>query len=306
MTKLLLLQLVFLALGAGALPALGIVHGPAQLRARLPLAYLVGVALAGIVAADLALLNAGVGVTELVVLTILVWLVAWRRLRGSSGRVTQRSKAGVWVGIVGGIALALAFLLLAHVMHMLETRPLYEWDGWAIWATKARALYDFGGAYGPVFRRVSAGAASAAAAGARGDRLPRAGTLRRDAPARAARPARLRVRGGALDAAARARPRRARGTRRARDRLRDGVREAAVDQLRGCPARALRRARRRLPRALARRGGCDAASRRRDLPRRGDADEAGGAALRDRGVVAALVAAAARLRGTLLTVSPSR
>jgi hypothetical protein len=34
---------------------------------------------------------------------------------------------------------------------MLETRPLYEWDGWAIWATKARALYDFGGAYGPVF-----------------------------------------------------------------------------------------------------------------------------------------------------------
>ncbi len=34
---------------------------------------------------------------------------------------------------------------------MLEVRPLYEWDGWAIWATKARALYDFGGAYGPVF-----------------------------------------------------------------------------------------------------------------------------------------------------------
>jgi 4-amino-4-deoxy-L-arabinose transferase-like glycosyltransferase len=54
-------------------------------------------------------------------------------------------------GIIGGIALLLALLLLAHVTHMLETRPLYEWDGWAIWATKARALYEFGGAYGPVF-----------------------------------------------------------------------------------------------------------------------------------------------------------
>jgi hypothetical protein len=129
------------------------VRDRAQLRARLPLAYLVGVALAGIVAADLALLNAAVGVTELVVLTVLVWLVAWRRLRGPSGQVTQCYKAGGWVGIgiVGAIALALAFVLLAHVTHMLETRPLYEWDGWAIWATKARALYELGGAYGPVF-----------------------------------------------------------------------------------------------------------------------------------------------------------
>jgi hypothetical protein len=146
-TKLLLLQLLFLALGAGALPALGIVRDRAQLRARLPLAYLVGVALAGIVAAHLALLNAAVGVTEVVVLTVLVWLVAWRRLRNSPDQVTKRHEAG----IIGAVALTFAFVLLAHVTHMLETRPLYEWDGWAIWATKARALYELGGAYGPVF-----------------------------------------------------------------------------------------------------------------------------------------------------------
>ncbi|MDQ3822867.1 MAG: glycosyltransferase family 39 protein, partial [Actinomycetota bacterium] len=30
-------------------------------------------------------------------------------------------------------------------------RPLKEWDGWAIWATKAKALYEFGGVYEPVF-----------------------------------------------------------------------------------------------------------------------------------------------------------
>jgi hypothetical protein len=147
----LLLQLLFLALGAGALPALGIVRDRAQLLARLPLAYLVGVALAGIVAAHLALLNAAVAVTELVVLAVVLWLVAWRRLRASPGQVTKRHQAERVNGIVGGLALALAFVLLAHVTHMLETRPLYEWDGWAIWATKARALFEFGGAYGPVF-----------------------------------------------------------------------------------------------------------------------------------------------------------
>ena len=150
MTKLLLLQLLFLALGAGALPVLGIARDRAQLRERLPLAYLVGVALAGIVAAHLALLNAAVGVTELVVLAVLVWLVAWRRLRNAP-KPSDKVSQGRGRDVVGAIALVLALVLLAHVTHMLETRPLYEWDGWAIWATKARALYDFGGAYGPVF-----------------------------------------------------------------------------------------------------------------------------------------------------------
>jgi hypothetical protein len=150
-TRLFLLQLLFLALGAGALPVLGIARGRAQLRARLPLAYLVGVALAGIVAAHLALLGAGFGVTELFVLAVLVWILAWRKLRTPPRQVTKCHLASAGVGIIGAVALLLALVLLAHVTHMLETRPLYEWDGWAIWATKARALYDFGGAYGPVF-----------------------------------------------------------------------------------------------------------------------------------------------------------
>jgi hypothetical protein len=151
MTRLLLLQVLFLALGAGALPVLGIARDRAQLLARLPLAYLVGVAVAGIVAAHLALLGAAFGVAELVVLAVLAWILALRKLRASPRQVTKCHLASGGAGIVGGIAVVLALVLLAHVTSMLETRPLYEWDGWAIWATKARALYDFGGAYQPVF-----------------------------------------------------------------------------------------------------------------------------------------------------------
>jgi len=144
-TRILLLQLLFLVLGAGALPVLGIARDRAQLVARLPLAYLAGVAIAGIVAAHLALLDAGVGVAEVSVLAALFWLVAWRRLR------TPVAIRRPPFHIAGAILFVLALVLIAHLTRMLETRPLYEWDGWAIWATKARALFAFGGAYKPVF-----------------------------------------------------------------------------------------------------------------------------------------------------------
>ena len=47
--------------------------------------------------------------------------------------------------VVGVGAFVAALLLLAHALRTFTVRPLVEWDGWAIWAMKARALYDFGG-----------------------------------------------------------------------------------------------------------------------------------------------------------------
>ena len=152
MTRLLLLQLLFLALGAAALPLLGIAPDRAALLARLPVAYMAGVAIAGIVTAHLALVGAAIGPLELAVLAAVVGLVAWRRR--PSNRPSLGARRGRLTGVVGLLAAALlllALLQVAHLTHMLETRPLYEWDGWAIWATKARALYSFGGAYEPVF-----------------------------------------------------------------------------------------------------------------------------------------------------------
>ena len=42
-------------------------------------------------------------------------------------------------------------MVLGNAARALAVRPLLEWDGWAIWAMKARALYDFGGAESAVF-----------------------------------------------------------------------------------------------------------------------------------------------------------
>jgi hypothetical protein len=53
--------------------------------------------------------------------------------------------------VVGVAAFVVALVVLAHALFAFSVRPLVEWDGWAIWAMKARALYDFGGVDHGVF-----------------------------------------------------------------------------------------------------------------------------------------------------------
>ena len=151
MIGLLLANALFFAIGAGLLPLLRIAPDRASLVERLPLAYPVGVAATGIVAAHLALIDVPLGLVELVVIAAVVLFFGLRRARGAkqvTDRVTCRAALEQ---VVGGGALAVSLVLLAHAWGTYEIRPLLEWDGWAIWGTRSRALYEFGGATGPVF-----------------------------------------------------------------------------------------------------------------------------------------------------------
>jgi hypothetical protein len=149
-TGLLLANGLFFAIGVGLLPLLRLAPDRATLRQRLPLAYLVGVAATGILAAHLALIEVPLGLVELVILAAVTLFFGLRRLR--PGTVPGQSPPEpLWSRLVGGGALVVALVLLAHAWSTYEIRPLLEWDGWAIWGTKARALYEFGGATGPVF-----------------------------------------------------------------------------------------------------------------------------------------------------------
>jgi hypothetical protein len=149
-TGILVANALFFAIGVGLLPILRIARTRDELVARLPLAYMTGVAATGIVAAHLALVDVPLGLVELVVLTAVVLFFGLRRME--PGRyVAPTPREPSWSRAVGIGALLVAFVLLAHAWAMYEVRPLLEWDGWAIWGTKARALYEFGGATGPVF-----------------------------------------------------------------------------------------------------------------------------------------------------------
>jgi hypothetical protein len=147
---------LYLVIGIELLPLLRIARTRAELTARLGLAYMVGVAATGVLSAHLALIHVPVGLTELVVLALILGVVAWRRLRSLADRPSDTLSLGggrlvVASRIVGVAAFVVALVLLAHAFNAFSVRPLVEWDGWAIWAMKARALYDFGGVAHGVF-----------------------------------------------------------------------------------------------------------------------------------------------------------
>ena len=151
MFALLVANVLYFAIGVALLPLLRIAPAWRDVWTRLPLAYAVGVAAAGIIAAHLALIEVPLGVAELVVLALVLLVLAWRRARGTPSKRLQLASEPSWSVAIGIAAFAVCALLLAHAWRMYELRPLLEWDGWAIWGTKARALYEFGGATGPAF-----------------------------------------------------------------------------------------------------------------------------------------------------------
>jgi hypothetical protein len=117
---------------------------------------MLGIATAGGLSAHLALLGVPVARAELVVLALLVGLPAWLRVRRFPPSPSDTLSLGQgWVSvasrILGVAAFIAALVLLAHAVNAFSVRPLVEWDGWAIWAMKARALYDFGGVAHGVF-----------------------------------------------------------------------------------------------------------------------------------------------------------
>ena len=147
---LLLANAFYLVIGVALLPLLRIARTREELYRRLGLAYILGLATTAGLAAHLALIGVPMAWGELVVLAVVLGVLGWRRVRElpaaprdaplrSPGRFERSSL------LIGVLAFAAALVLLAHAIRTFTVRPLVEWDGWAIWAMKARALYDFGG-----------------------------------------------------------------------------------------------------------------------------------------------------------------
>ena len=72
---------LYLAIGIALLPLLRVARTRAELWAKLGLAYMLGVAATGALAAHLALIGVPVGLLEVVVLAVLTGVLAWRRIR---------------------------------------------------------------------------------------------------------------------------------------------------------------------------------------------------------------------------------
>ena len=137
MIGLLLANAVYFAIGTGLLPLLRIARDRATLVERLPLAYPVGVAATGIIAAHLALIDVPLGLVELVVLAAVVLFLGLRRVRGTTASTAALRDEPLWSRLVGGGALtALAaqtryfdrWRARRHLRSLLGTRATFEMD----------------------------------------------------------------------------------------------------------------------------------------------------------------------------------
>ena len=122
------------------------------LRAPLGAAYLAGLAVTGILSAHLALVHVSFGRIALALLAAASLVVTWRV---PPRDWAVRGRPSAW-GVAG---LASLVALLVHAWPTFAARPLIDYDGWAIWAMKAKALALLGWADPALF--ASAGAVPA-------------------------------------------------------------------------------------------------------------------------------------------------
>jgi hypothetical protein len=141
-------NLVLAVLGAGLLPYLRLAHARRQLLTRLPLAYAVGIAAGGILVAHLSLLHVPLGRIGLPLLAAASLALGLRRLRGAGPERAARRRPED-LAALAVLAVAAAFAI--PVARVFAVKPLLESDGWVIWATRARTLFDFGHPVAPVF-----------------------------------------------------------------------------------------------------------------------------------------------------------
>ena len=141
--------------GLGLLAVLGLAATPRDLVRFAAVSPLAGMAWTGVVAATLATFGSRLGVGGLVLLTLGTCaagaLRATRRPRVAN-RAVQLPAPRSWLdrAAVGAALLALAVVLVA-ALALFRVKPLAEYDGWAMWGMKSRAIAVLGGADPSVF-----------------------------------------------------------------------------------------------------------------------------------------------------------
>lgn len=152
--RLVVLNALFFAGGIGLLPTLRIARTRHELLRRLPSAYMIGLASFGILGATLELISVPLGLLEVAFLAVAcvgggVLALMSADTEHSSPSVARGASRAAWV--LAAVMLIVSLALVARAGHAWVVRPLREYDGWAIWALKARALFEFGGVEESVF-----------------------------------------------------------------------------------------------------------------------------------------------------------
>ena len=137
--------------GLGLLVVLGVAPTAGELRRRAALAPLTGMAAVGVLGATVEPLHIGIGPVALLLLaSASIAAGFWRLKQGTP------SSAPAWTTLdraaVVGSVIAIG-VVTATAIATFRVKPLAEYDGWAMWAMKGRALAALGWADPSVFTR---------------------------------------------------------------------------------------------------------------------------------------------------------
>jgi hypothetical protein len=147
-------NVAYLLVGVAAFVAGGWVRPDSPATwSRLGAAYLFGIVVLVVPSSYLVLLGFPVGLSAFVIGLAVIALAAWRvgvprRLRLPMPRVRVPSTDA----LAGAVITAIVLVLLAYAFRTFVMRPLVEYDAWAIWAAKARLVYQAPGAAPAVLR----------------------------------------------------------------------------------------------------------------------------------------------------------
>lgn len=143
LTGLATVNVAYFVVGAAACVAAGWVDDRPETWYRFGAAYLLGIVIVVVPASYLALVRVPVGVGAAATGAVVIGAGVWRGRRLRPRR--PRSPRPTADGVVAAVLAVVAAVVLIHASRTLVTRPLVEYDAWAIWAAKARLLYEAAG-----------------------------------------------------------------------------------------------------------------------------------------------------------------
>lgn len=141
LSGLIVVNLAYAFVGTAAFLSAGWVTDDPWTWRRLGASYLFGLVLLVVPASYLALLGLPVGLTASAIGVAVLIFGAWRVRRLAWPGLPKIRRPTMDAAVGAGLG-AVTLILLVYATRAFLVRPLIDWDSWAIWAVKARLLYQ--------------------------------------------------------------------------------------------------------------------------------------------------------------------
>ena len=136
-------NVAYAAIGVGLAAALGVFDRRPATFANGFVGLPLGIAVVLLLSSYAALVGLPFGAMALTLVAVASVVAGAYRLRGARSSVPELPSAGSAASRIASVLPALGVaVVVGAAARTMAVKPLVEWDGWVLWATKARVLYE--------------------------------------------------------------------------------------------------------------------------------------------------------------------